>query len=337
MDSQTPHPFSPYVAILGRGKTKQRHLTHEESQRSMEMILRGEALPEQIGAFLMLLRLKEESPQEIAGFTRATRSLFDLPEQLPEVDLDWSSYAGKRIQLPWFVLSVLCLVQSGSKVFMHGTEGHTPGRMYTRGVLEHLGFPIAGTLPEAADHIEGHRFAFVPLEVLSPMLRHLIDLRPVLGLRSPVHSFSRMLNPFQAPVMMQGIFHRGFMEIHAGAAQLLGQPHMAVFRGEGGEIERRPNKPTQVWTTHGDDQPMVETWPAMLDDGHQPGDTNMDVERLIDVWAGRDEDAYATASVCGTLALTLRTMGKADSIAAAYALADQMWAARDRDYLPFKA
>ena len=336
MDAQTPHPFSPYVAILGRGKTKQRHLTREESRESMEMILRGDALPEQIGAYLMLLRLKEEAPSEIAGFAQATRNLFDMPEEVPQVDLDWSSYAGKRIQLPWFVLSVLCLVQTGTRVFMHGTEGHTPGRVYTRGVLEHLGFPIAGSLNEAAGHIETNRFAYVPLEVLSPMLRHLIDLRPVLGLRSPVHSFSRMLNPFDAPVMMQGIFHRGFMDIHSGAAQLLGVPHMAVFRGEGGEIERRPNKPTQVWTTHGDAEPEVETWPAMLDDGHQSSDEEMDVSRLIDVWKGTVEDAYATASIIGTLAITLRTMGRADSIEAAQAMADEMWAARDRDYLPFK-
>ena len=125
--SQEPHPFAKYVAILGRGKTKQRHLTLEESRDAMGMILRGEAVPEQIGAFLMLLRLKEEAPGEIAGFTLGTRATFRLPEAIPAVDLDWSSYAGKRIQLPWFVLSVLALVNAGHSVFMHGTEGHTPG------------------------------------------------------------------------------------------------------------------------------------------------------------------------------------------------------------------
>ena len=54
----TPHPFSRFVAILGRGKTKQRHLTYEEALEAMHMILDGRVLPEQIGAFLMLLRLK---------------------------------------------------------------------------------------------------------------------------------------------------------------------------------------------------------------------------------------------------------------------------------------
>lgn len=157
MNAPTPHPFSKFVAILGRGKTKQRHLTLEESVEAMEMILRGEALPEQIGAFLMLLRLKEEAPEEIAGFTMGTRRTFQVPDDIPLVDIDWSSYAGKRVQLPWFVLSVMALVDAGHSVLMHGTEGHTAGRIYTRGVLEGLGFPAAGTLSEAADQVRARR------------------------------------------------------------------------------------------------------------------------------------------------------------------------------------
>jgi anthranilate phosphoribosyltransferase len=106
-----------------------------------------------------------------------------------------------------------------------------------------------------------------------------------------------------------------------------------VFRGEGGEIERRPNKPTQVWTTHGDGEPLVETWPAILDDAHQPADEAMAPERLFDLWSGTDQDAYALASVVGTLAVTLRTMGRADSMEEASALAQRLWDARDRSFL----
>lgn len=332
--SELPHPFAKFVAILGRGKTKQRHLTLDESREAMQMILRDQALPEQIGAFLMLLRLKEEAPEEIAGFALGARDTMDIPADLPQVDIDWSTYAGKRIQLPWYTLSVLALVNAGYRVLMHGTEGHTPGRVYTREVLETLGFPAAKSLEQAAEQIRERRFAYVPLEVLSPMLRHLIDLRPIFGLRSPVHSFSRMLNPFSAPVMMQGIFHRGFMDIHAGAAQILGQPRMAVFRGEGGEIERRPNKPTQVWMTHGSDDPLVETWPALSQQPHQPANTEMDTGDLIRVWQGEMDDDYAVTSVVGTIAVTLRTMGKANSVEEAEMMARDVWEARDRDFLP---
>jgi len=339
------HPFAKFVAILGRGKTKQRHLTLEESREAMGMILRNEVLPEQLGAFLMLLRLKEEAPEEIAGFTLAARAEMEglqngpqnWPQNLPPVDIDWSSYAGKRIQLPWYILSVLALVNAGYSVVMHGTEGHTPGRVYTRETLERLGFQAATSLNEAADQIRARRFAYVPLELISPPLQQMINLRPVFGLRSPVHSFSRMLNPFSAETMMLGIFHRGFMDIHAGAAQYMNQPRMAVFRGEGGEVERRPNKPTQVWMTQGTAEPVVETWPALLDTPHQPADADMNIDILEQVWRGQIESGYGEAAIVGTIAVTLRTMGKAGSVEEAERLAQQIWAARDRQLLRLAA
>ncbi len=327
------HPFAKFVAILGRGKTKQRPLTQAESQEAMGMILRGDVLPEQIGAFLMLLRLKEEAPEEIAGFTLAVREVVQVPADLPQVDLDWPSYAGKRVQLPWYILSVLALVNAGHSVFMHGTEGHTPGRVYTRAVLERLGLPVAASMDEAAAQIRACRFTYVPLEVLNPVLHHLINLRPLFGLRSPVHSFTRMVNPFGAETMMLGIFHRGFMDIHAGAARLLDQPRAAVFRGDGGEAERRPNKPLQVWLTEGAAEPVVETWPALLNEAHQPADAEMDIDRLAALWTGALDDAYATASVVGTIAVALRAMNKADSATQADSMARAIWEARDRQSL----
>lgn len=330
----TQHPFSKFVAILGRGKTKQRHLTFDESREAMEMLLAGDTHPEQVGAFLMLLRLKEEAPDEIAGFAAGTRANFDLPATLPAVDLDWSTYAGKRVQLPWFILSALALVDTGYRVFMHGTEGHTPGRVYTREVLALLNVPIADCLQTAASQIDESGFAYVPLEVLNPRLQEMINLRPILGLRSPVHSFTRMLNPFNAPAVIIGIFHRGFMDIHAGAAQTLNEQAFAVFRGDGGEAERRPNKPTQVWTSHGAEQLDVETWPPLLAEGHAPKDAEMDVSRLAKVWDGSDTDSYAIAAVTGTIAVALKTMGKANSMEHAQVLADEIWQARDRTKIP---
>ena len=226
---QEIHPFAKYVAILGRGKTKQRHLTLEESRDSMSMLLRGEAEPEQIGAFLMLLRLKEEAPEEIAGFALAVKDLIELPDGMPKVDLDWSSYAGKKRQLPWYILSALLLAKDGHKVFMHGTEGHTPGRVYTRECLKELGIPVSTTYQQAAKNLTLSNFAYMPLEAISQPLKAMIELKPILGLRSPVHSFTRMINPLDAQVEMIGIFHRGFMDIHAGAAVAMNQPNIAVF------------------------------------------------------------------------------------------------------------
>lgn len=330
------HPFSKFIAILARGKTKQRHLTLEEATEAMEMLVRGETEPEQTGAFLMLQRLMEETSEEIAGFAMGTRKAMQFPDDLPHVDIDWSSYAGKRRQLPWFILSALLLSRNGFRVFMHGTEGHTPGRVYTRECLNELGIPVSESFEAASEQVVASNFAYMPLEALSPRLREMINLRPVLGLRSPVHSFTRMLNPFNAPVMINGIFHRGFMDIHAGAAVIMGQPHMCVFRGEGGEPERRANKTCEVWSVH-DGQTSEERWPAIMDDPRQQPDEDMNIAHLAAVWRGEMSSDYAEAAVCGTLAVALRTMQKADSIEAAEALAREMWNERDKSTLPAAA
>ena len=330
------HPFAAYVRILARGKTKSRPFTEEEAETCMAMIMRGEVEPEQLGAYLMLIRFKEETAEEVAGFVRGARLNLELPDSLPPLDLDWSSYAGKRRQLPWFLLSVLMLAGGGVRVFMHGTDGHTDGRVYTRATLEVLGLPVAGNLAEAADHIENMNFAYVSLEDLQPRLQEIIDLKPVLGLRSPAHTIGRMLNPFAAPYSMQGIFHRGFMDTHQKAGLLLGQSHMAVFRGEGGEIECRPNKTTDVRTVH-DGKLGQEEWPRVLAGSPQAEDEEMNIQRLVGVWTGEIDDEYAAAAVTGTAAIALKLMGKASNFDEAQAMAEEMWQNRNRTWMGIAA
>ncbi|MGO9741483.1 MAG: glycosyl transferase family protein [Roseiarcus sp.] len=324
-----PHAFAPFIRILGRGKTLTRSLTEAEAEEAMAMILAGEVLPEQIGAFLMLLRVKEETPAEIAGFVRAARKALAVPIDAPHVNVDWSSYAGKRRQLPWFLLSALTLARAGYRVFMHGGEGHTVGRVYTSEALRSLGLAPSQNLAAAARQLEAHNFAYLTLDVLSPKLWELMGLRPILGLRSPVHSFARMLNPFAAPVLMQGVFHPGYLELHRGAGKLMGQPTLAVFRGEGGEIERRPNKPCEVLTLH-DGRYEEERWPAMLDDPRLEADEAMDLSRLGALWRAEISDAYAEAAVTGTLAIALKALDAAPDLASAEERARALWSERDR-------
>jgi anthranilate phosphoribosyltransferase len=233
----------------------------------MGMNLEGKALPEQIGEFLMLLRFKEETPEEIAGFVKAAQASIAQLEVLTQVDLDWSCYAGKRRQLPWFALAALALSQSGVKIFIHGTEGHTAGRVYAEKTFASLGLHLANSLSEASEILKVTNICYLPLKHFSAALSEFIKLKSVLGLRSPVHTIARMLNPFSAPYVLQGIFHPGFNFVHQKAAALIGQPHLAVFRGEGGEIERRPQKPINVMSEH-NGHLSTEHWPAIMNDPH---------------------------------------------------------------------
>jgi anthranilate phosphoribosyltransferase len=324
-----PHPFARFIKILGRGKTLTRSLTIEEAEEAMTMILAGETLAEQLGAFLMLLRVKEETPAEIAGFVRAARATIQTPARAPTVDIDWSSYAGKSRQLPWFILSALILALNGWRVFMHGAEAHTQGRVYTGAALRALGLPVSAGIDEAAETLRTRNFAYLPIDALSPKIADMLELRPILGLRSPVHSFARMLNPFAAPCVLQGVFHPSYVALHRGAGVLLEQQRLVVFRGDGGEFERRPNKPCDVMTLT-DGKLGDERWPAMIAEPRLPPAESMDLARLGAVWRGDIEDAYGEAAIVGTLAIALKAVGAATSIVDAEAHGASLWRARDR-------
>jgi anthranilate phosphoribosyltransferase len=323
----TPHPFARFIAILGRGRNLSRALTVEEAEAAMTMILAGEVLPEQLGAFLMLLRMKEESASELAGFVKAVRKIMPPPEP-GLVELDWSSYAGKKRQLPWFLLAALCLAQAGHRVFMHGFDGHTAGRLYTGEVLAALGLPTAPDFPTAARQLRQNNFAYMDLAAISPPLARMMGFKPILGLRSPIHTLARMINPFGAPCLLQGIFHPNYMATHRDAALLLGEKNMMVFRGEGGEIERRPAKPCETLGVL-DGVAIEERWPPLMEEPRQLPDETMEVSRLLAIWRGEADDSYADAAVTGTLAIALRVMGLAPDIQMAQSRAEALWRGRD--------
>jgi anthranilate phosphoribosyltransferase len=104
---------------------------------------------------------------------------------------------------------------------------------------------------------------------------------------------------------------------------------MAVFKGEGGEAERRPQKPVLVQSISNGEL-VEEEWPPMLADSTAEKDEALDLDRLKAVWSGKTEDEYATAAVTGTIAIALRLMGRAAGIDEAQAQALAMWEARDK-------
>jgi anthranilate phosphoribosyltransferase len=141
------------------------------------------------------------------------------------------------------------------------------------------------------------------------------------------------LNPFNAEYVMQGIFHPGYRPMHQEAAMLMNQPHLAVIKGEGGEIERNPDIPCLVQSVHHGEL-SDEEWPAMFNRRHVKDD-DLNIERLRALWldqgANDNIDEYGTAAVIGTTAITLKMMGRADDIESAEKLAKEMWEARVKE------
>ncbi len=326
------HTFAQYVRILGRGKKGSRSLTKDEAFEAMRMILNNEVEAVQLGAFLMLLRVKEESPEELAGFVAAARASLPVPDKVTSIDLDWSSYAGKRRHLPWFILAALLLAENGSRILMHGTAGRRDNRIYTPDVMNLFGIKNSASLQHAAQQVDSNNIAFISLERFSPKLKQIMELRSLLGLRSPINTLLRILNPLAAPYLMQGTFHPGYRAIHQQAAIHLEQAHLAVFKGEGGECERNPDGDCEVFSVH-HGEASEEVWPAKFKMRHLKDET-MDVNRLLQVWQGKTDDEYGIAAVIGTAAIALRMMGKTESIEDATVQAQAMWEKRDETRYP---
>ena len=252
------HRFAQYVRTLGRGPGRSRALTRDEARDALSMVLAGEADPHQVGAFLMLLRYRGEDPDEMAGLVDAARAeLFDgtgagLPEGCAPVDLDWPSYgAGRTRGEPWFLLAALALGRAGYRVLMHGSNEFSRGTSVADG-LASLGMRPAVDRADAARLLDQTGFAYLPLSAVSPALERLLRLRSLLGLRSPLNTAARLLNPFDARAGVDGVFHPAYIALHLAAAERLGRQRLVVVKGGGGEAERSPVKAmTAHWYERG--------------------------------------------------------------------------------------
>ncbi|MEK0085110.1 glycosyl transferase family protein [Benzoatithermus flavus] len=324
-DPARPHAFAAYLRAVARGPTLGRPLDEAEAEAAMGMILDGAVEPVQLGALLLVLRYRTEAPSELAGFVRAVRARLRRPEAAA-VDLDWPSYADRHKQLPYFLLAALLLAQNGVRVLMHGIPGEGPAT--TPVCLAALGIEPATDVEDAARKLDQGGFAYLPLTILSPRLAELFALRPFLGLRTPVHTAARELNPFGAPCQIQGVFHPTYLELHQATQRLLGQKRAVTFKGGGGEGQRNPDKPCRTLTLV-DGVPGEEVWPALAYGEPYPwrGEA-LEPRKLADLWSGAWAEPGPTAAVTGTVALCLRLLGRARTMEEAQTMAESLWRER---------
>ncbi|MGH8437229.1 MAG: glycosyl transferase family protein [Pseudomonas sp.] len=323
LTTPTEHPFAQYVRILGKGKRGARNMTQDEAREAMGMLLDGKVEDTQLGAFLMLMRHKEESPEELAGFTQAVRSRLDAPAIA--VDLDWPTYAGKKRHLPWYLLAAKCLANNGIRILMHGGGAHTAGRLYSEQLLELLGIPLCRDWVSVGQTLEQQNLAFIPLGDWMPQLQRMIELRNTLGLRSPIHSLARVLNPLHARCGLQSIFHPGYQAAHREASQLLGD-NSIVIKGDGGEIEINPDVSSHLYGTAGGNS-WDEEWPALSAQRHVKPE-RLEPGHLRAFWNGEAENDYGRLAVQATMALALRGLGRPRE--EAFVQAEQYWGARNQ-------
>ncbi|HQT05237.1 MAG: hypothetical protein B7Z05_07565 [Thiotrichales bacterium 32-46-8] len=296
--------FKDVVRVIGRGATLGRSLTLAEAEQAAHWLLNGEVDDVQLGAFLMMLRLRGETPEEAAGLAQGLRAGMKVPDDLA-VDVDWPVYAGKRRQLPWFLLASLALAKQGKRVMMHGAVGGDTDRLYLEPVIRAMGLPIAHNWQEVQAALDQHNWVYVPMEVFFPQLVSWLNLKQTLGLRSVMHTVARLLNPAQAPMSVRGVFHQEYVELHAKVAQLQATDKVIIIRGDGGEAEVSADKRipivriTQGCIEESTTEPELVSRPIAEDLSVQSV-----TQRLLSVWRSEmSEEIFGRATINATLAV----------------------------------
>ena len=296
------------------------------------MVLAGKVTGEQRGAFLMLLRTREETPEEIAGFLQACRELIGSDVTALGSTLDVGCYAGKRRQLPWFLLSLACMARAGYKVFMHGAHEPGSGRLYASYVLPGLGLSEVNTVEQAHTQLQHKNASYLDLSVVLKPLDDIIKLREVFGLRSCANTLGRLLNPTQSDFSVQGVFHTGLDIKHARVNELFSDYDSLCFRGDGGDPEINRERDTRLHLTRNGVTEEV-TFDA-YDGDWALKERHMNVDTMLAVWAGEQSHRYAEQSVVSTLTALLMLRESLD-LSAAQQKANELWIQRNKSALPF--
>lgn len=224
--------ISQYLKEIGRGKQGARPLAREQAADLFGQVLDGTLTDLEIGAFCIAMRVKGETPEEMAGFLDATDArLQKVGSHSGKAVVVLPSYNGAR-RLPVLTPLLAALVaRSGQPVVIHGTATET-SRVFVRDVLEAMDVAACSTPPVLRDG----EVAYVPTEVLCPGLKRLLDARRVIGLRNSAHSLVKLMNPCSGPAVIVSSYTHPEYAISMGQVFELTGATALLLRGTEGEV-----------------------------------------------------------------------------------------------------
>jgi anthranilate phosphoribosyltransferase len=213
------------------------NLSTEQAQAVLREIMSGGVDEAQTAAFLIALRTKGETVDELVGLARTMRELAEHVEVAGDELLDTAGTGGGTT--PTFNVSTtaaLVAAAAGSRVAKHGNRSAT-SLCGSADVLEALGARI-DLEPEAVSQcIEEVGFGFMFAPRHHQATRHVVPVRKALGVRTIFNFLGPLTNPAGATYQLLGVGDPAYVEIIAGALLLLGAKRAAVVAGADGMDE----------------------------------------------------------------------------------------------------
>ena len=233
--------IASYIRQIGRGKEGARSLNCAQARELMSLVLDGRVSDLELGAFVLAMRIKGETVDEMTGFLEAAQERC-LPLAAPHPMVLLPSYNGAR-KLPNLTpLLALLLAEQGLAVLVHGPL-HDPDRVTSAEIFHDLGLPLARDGADIESAWRRHSPVFIDTELLCPPLARLLEVRRVVGLRNSGHTVAKLLDPYGT-----GPGFRVVNYTHPEYARLLGdfasqtRAHLLLLRGTEGEPVADPRR-----------------------------------------------------------------------------------------------
>jgi anthranilate phosphoribosyltransferase len=228
-----------------------RDLARDQARAVMEEVMRGEATPAQIGGFLVALRLKGETADEIAGCAEAMRAhvLSVRPKRDDLVDTAGTGGDGAGT-FNISTAAALVAAAAGAGVAKHGNRA-VSSSSGSADVLEALGFDLeldAARIERSIDEL-GFGFLFAPAH--HPAMRHAAPVRRELGARTVFNVLGPLTNPAGARAQVVGVYSPDLVPTMARVLARLGARRAFVVHGAGGIDELSPAGPNLVCEVSG--------------------------------------------------------------------------------------
>ena len=240
---------SPVAALNDavRALAHGRSLSRQESMAAFDAVMSGAATPALVSALLMGLRVKGETPAEVAGAAMALRNaMTHMPAVNPAALVDTCGTGGGALT-PFNISTAAALVAAGAgvRVAKHGNRSFT-SKSGSADVLEALGVAIDLTPTRMGEVLDEAGIVFMFAPTMHPAMRHVGPVRRELGIPSVMNLVGPLANPAMAGRQVMGVADASRVPLVAAALAELGTVHALVVHGEPGLDEISPLGPTAI-------------------------------------------------------------------------------------------
>jgi anthranilate phosphoribosyltransferase len=226
--------------------TEKRDLTVDEMNATMRLIMTGEATPAQVGGFLVGLRMKGETIDEIVAAATVMRELASKVDVDTNHLVDTCGTGGDSSgSFNISTASAIVVAAAGGKVAKHGNRSIT-SKSGSADVLETAGVNLELSPEAVASCVNeiGVGFMFAPMH--HSAMKHAIGPRREMAVRTIFNVLGPLTNPAGAPNQVMGVFSKELVEPIAHVLQRLGSEHVLVVHAEDGMDEISIATPTFV-------------------------------------------------------------------------------------------